>query len=87
MLGSFFFCSCESAVRFLDSENSSKRRLLYVRRRAERTSLGPGLEYPSLRADSSLAEKRRAEPLHVVLFSANHPSPARQLLLCVYTLA
>ena len=29
MLGSFvFFCSCDSAVRFLDSEKSSQRRLL-----------------------------------------------------------
>ena len=54
----------------------------YVRRRAERTSLGPGLEHPSLRSDSSLAAKRRAEALHVI----KHPSPAREeLLLCVYS--
>ena len=57
----------------------------YVRRRAERTSLGPGLEHPSLRSDSSLAAKRRAEALHVVFFSTKHPSPARELLLCVYS--
>ena len=56
-----------------------------VRRRAERTSLGPGLEHPSLRSDSSLAAKRRAGALHVVFFSTKHPSPARELLLCVYS--
>ena len=56
----------------------------YVRRRAECTSLGPRLEHPSLRSGSSLAAKRRAEALHVVFFSAKHPSPARELLLCVY---
>ena len=57
----------------------------YVRRRAECTSLGPGLEHPSLCSDSSLAAKRRAEALHVVFFSTKHPSPARELLLCVYS--
>ena len=56
----------------------------YVRRSAECTWLGPGLEHPSLRSDSSLAAKRRAEALHVVFFS-EHPSPARELLLCVYS--
>ena len=49
----------------------------YVRRRAERTSLGPGLEHPSLRSDSSLAAKRRAEALDVVFFSTKHANPAR----------
>ena len=38
----------------------------YLRRRAEYTSLGPGLEHLSLRADSSLAAKSRADALHVV---------------------
>ena len=38
----------------------------YVRRRAECTSIGPGLEHPSLQSDSSLAAKRRAQVLHVV---------------------
>ena len=56
----------------------------YVRRRAESTSLVPGLEHPSLCSDSSLAAKRRAEALHVVFFS-EHPSPARELLLCAYS--
>ena len=49
----------------------------YVRRRAERASLGPGLEHPSLRSDSnSLAAKRRAEALHVVFCfnKASEPS-------------
>ena len=57
-----------------------------VRRRAECTSLGPGLELLSLRSDSSLAAERRADALHVVFFSTKHPSPARELLLlCVYS--
>ena len=56
----------------------------YVRRRAECTSLGPGLEYPSLRSDSSLAAKRRGEALHVVFFfnKASEPS-TRAAALCV----
>ena len=60
--------------------------ITYARRRAERTSLGPGLEHPSLRSDSNLAARRRAEAHHVVFFSTKHPSPARELqLLCVYS--
>ena len=73
------FFARDSALRFLGSENSSQRR------HAERTSLGPGLEHPSLRSGSSLAAKRRAEAPHVVFFSTKHPSPARELLLCVYS--
>ena len=57
----------------------------YVRRRGERTSLGPGLEHPIIRSDSSLAANRRAEAIHVVFFSTKHPSPARELLRCVYS--
>ena len=45
----------------------------YVRRRAECTSLGPGLKHPSLRSDPSLAPRRRAEALHVV-FCCNKAS-------------
>ena len=56
----------------------------YVRRSTECTSLGPGLKHPSLRSDSSLAAKRRAEALHLVFFF-KHPSPARELRLCVYS--
>ena len=48
----------------------------YVRRRAECTSLGPGLEHPSLCPDSSLAAKRRAEVLHVVLFFNKAAGPS-----------
>ena len=40
----------------------------YVRRRAEYTSLGAGLEHLSPRSDSSLAAKRRTDALHVVFF-------------------
>ena len=56
----------------------------YVRRRAECSPLGPGLEHPSLLSDSSLAAKRRAEALHVVFFfnKASEPS-TRAAALCV----
>ena len=57
----------------------------FVRRRAECTSLGLGLKHPSLRSDSSLAAKRRAEALHVVFFSTKHPSPSLELLLCLFS--
>ena len=58
----------------------------YVRRRAEYTSLGPGLEHLSLRADSSLAAKSRADALHVVLFfnKASEPSTGAAAALCVH---
>ena len=57
----------------------------YVRRRAECPSLGPGLEHLSLRPDSSLAAKRRADALHVVLFfnKAPEPSTGAAAALCV----
>ena len=57
----------------------------YVRRRAEYTSLGPGLEHLSLRADSSLAAKSRADALHVVSFfyEASDPSTGAAAALCV----
>ena len=57
----------------------------YVRRRAERTSLCPGLEYPSLRSDSSLAAKRRAEALHVVFFKTASEPSTRAAALCIYS--
>ena len=58
----------------------------YVRRRAEYTSLGPGLESLSLRSDSSLAANRRADALHVVLFfnKASEPSTGAAAALCVH---
>ena len=78
-------CSCDPPVRFLAQKIQANFHYCYVRRRAQRTSLGPGLEHPSLRSDFSLAAKRRAEALHVVFFSTKHPNPARKLLLCVAT--
>ena len=59
----------------------------YVRRRAECTPLGPGLEYRSPRSDSSPAAKRRADALHVelVLTKASEPCTRAVLLsLSVY---
>ena len=57
----------------------------YVRRRAEYTSLGLGLESLSLRSDSSLAANRRADALHVVSFfnKASEPSTGAAAALCV----
>ena len=80
--GHSFCCSCDSAVRFLDSENPSQRRLL-LRPAPRRVHFAR----PWTRASkhSSLAAKRRADALHVVFFSTKHPSPARELLLCVYS--
>ena len=57
----------------------------YVRRRAECTSLCAGLQHRSLRSNSSLAAKRRAEALHVVFFfnKASAPSTRAPAALCV----
>ena len=62
-----------------------------AKRRAECTSLGPGLKASEpAPTDSILAAKRRAEALHIVFFSTKHPTPARWptylmllLLLCL----
>ena len=80
--GHSFFCL---QLGFWTQKMQANVGYCYVRRRAERTSLGRELEHLSLRSDSSLAAKRRAEALHVVFFSTKHPSPARQLLLCAYS--
>ena len=87
MLGSFFFSSrvIQQLGFWAQKIQANVGYCCYVRRRAERTSLGPGLEHPSLRSDSSLAAKRRAEALDVVFFSTKYPSPARELLVCVYS--
>ena len=86
VLGSFFFCSCDSVLRFLDSETSSKRRLL-LRPAPRRVHFArPGLEHLSLRSDSSLAAKRRADALHVVFFSTKQSEPstgAAAATLCI----
>ena len=85
-----FFARVSQQLGFWTQKIKANVDYCYVRRRAECTSLGPGLEHPSLRLDSSLAAKRGAEALHVVFFfkQRKHPSPARELLLlCVCTLA
>ena len=80
-----FFARVIQQLGFRTQKIQANADYCYVRRRAERTSLGRELEHLSLRSDSSLAAKRRAEALHVVFFSTKHPSPARELLLCVYS--
>ena len=84
-----FFARVIQQLRFWTQKIQANVDYRYVRRRAERTSLGPGLEHPSLRSDSSLAAKRRAEALHVVFFfnkesKASEPS-TRAAALCVYS--
>ena len=69
VLGSFdFFARVIQHLGFWTQKIEAKVNYCYVRRRAECTSLGPGLEHPSLCSDSSLAAKRRAEALRVVFF-------------------
>ena len=88
MLGSFFFFAgvIQQLGFWAQKIQANADYCCYVRRRAERTSLGPGPEHPSLRSDSSLAATRRAEALHVVFFQqsirAQHES-----CCCVGTLA
>ena len=57
----------------------------FVRRSADCSSLGSGLEHVSLRSDSSLAAKRRADALHVVYFfnETSEPSTTAAAALCV----
>ena len=83
VLGSFFFLLLW--LRFFNSERSSHVDYCYVRRRAECTSLCAGLQHRSLRSNSSLATKRRAEALHVVFFfnKASAPSTRAPAALCV----
>ena len=71
-----FFARVIQQLGFRTQKIQANADYCYVRRRAERNSLGPGLEDPSSRSDSSLAAKRRAEAVHVVFFSTKHPSPA-----------
>ena len=61
----------------------------YVRRRAECTSLGPGLEHLSLRSDSSLAAKRRADAFHVVFFfnKVSEPSTGAAAAAALFVLS
>ena len=78
-----FFARVVQQLGFWTQEIQSNVDYCYVRHRAERTSLGPGPEHPSLRPDSSLAAKRRFEALHVVFFfnKASEPS-TRAAALC-----
>ena len=85
LTGHSFFARVIQQLGFWTWKIQSNVGYCYVRRRTECTSLGPGLEHPRLRSDSSLAAKRRTEALHV-FFSTKHPSQARELLLlCVYS--
>ena len=88
MLGFLFFARVIQQLGVWTQKVQANVDYCYVRRRAERTSLGPGLEHPSLRLDSSLAAKRRAEALHVVFFfnKASEPS-ARESCCFLCTLA
>ena len=67
--GQLFFCSCDSEIRFLDSESSRQRRLLphLAPRRVHSAPPWTQASKPAL-TDSSPAAKRRAEALHVVFF-------------------
>ena len=66
------FARVMQQFRFWTQNLQANRDFGYVHRRAECTSVGPGLEHLSLRSDSSLAEKRRADALHVVFVFATN---------------
>ena len=74
-------------IGFRTRKNQAKVDYRYVRRRAEYTLLGPGHEHPSLRSDSRLAAKRRAEALHVVLFFQQSIRAQHESCCSVCTLA
>ena len=82
VLGSFVFCSCDSAVRFPDSENSTNVDSCYVRRRAECTSLGPGLQHLSLRSLTLVWLRRDVTRCFTRYF---FQQSIRAQLLCVYS--
>ena len=84
--GHSFFCSCDSAVKFLDPENSSQTSTTAT------SGAAPGAIRSAL--DSSiqayaqiLVWPRRDVPRRFTwcFFSTKHPIPARELLLCVYS--
>ena len=76
--GHLFVCSCDSAVRFLDSDNSSQRRLLLCLEETHRVHFARPWTQASKPAltGSSLAAKRLVKTVHVVfLFNqASEPS-------------
>ena len=84
VLGSLFFRSCDSAVRFWDSESWSQRRLVLcpVPRRVHFARPWTQVSKPTL-TDSSLAAKRRADALHVVFVQQIIRAQHDELLLCV----
>ena len=84
--GHLFFCSCDSAVRFLDSQNPGQRRLPLspAPRRVHFARPRTQASKPTL-TDSTLAAERRAEALHVVVFQPGIRAQHDELLLCVYS--
>ena len=85
--GHSFFCLCDSAVRCLDSEIQANVDYCYVRRRAECTSLSPGLKHPSLRSDSCLAAKRRAFTCFFFFNKASEPNMMSCCSVCTCVLS
>ena len=83
--GHSFFARVIQQLGFWTQKIQANVDYCYVWRRAERTSLGSGLEHPSLRSDSSLAAKRRAEAFHVDFFQQSVRAQHDELLLCVYS--
>ena len=79
------FARVMQQFRFWTQNLQANRDFGYVHRRAECTSVGPGLEHLSLRSDSSLAAKRLADALYVVFFfnKASEPSTGAAAALCV----
>ena len=84
--GHSYLCSCSSTVRFLDSESLSKRRLLLrpAPRRVHFARAWTRASKPTLRLSSGREETCRGAS-RGTFFSTKHPSPARELLLCVYS--
>ena len=84
--GHLFFACVIQQLGFWTRKIQASVDYCYVRRRAECTSLGPGLKHPSLCSDSSLAAKRRAEALHVVfLFNKASEPSTRAAAVCVFS--
>ena len=96
--GHYFFARVIQQLVFWTQKLQANVDYCYVRRRAEYTSLGRGLEHLSLRSDSinSVTAKRRADGLHVVFFfnkaslhvvfffnEASEPSTGAAAALCV----
>ena len=85
VLGSFFFLLLRviQQLDFWTQKVQANVDYCDVRRRTECTSLGPGLEHSSLRSDSSLAAKRRADARGVFFFNKASELSTRAAALCV----